>query len=177
MISDPCPTCSGSTRIRKLHTLGVKIPAGVDTGSLLKLRGEGEGGSLGGPSGALYVDLQVKEHPIFARDGSEVICELPISFLQAALGAEIEVPTLGGKVKLKIPAGVQSGRIFRLKGKGIKDVHSYHQGDQHVRVLVETPTHLTAKQKELLKDFAAHGGEEVNPLSKGFFDKVKQIFG
>ena len=177
MISDPCPTCSGSTRIRKLHTLGVKIPAGVDTGSLLKLRGEGEGGSLGGPSGDLYVALQVKEHPIFARDGSEVICELPISFLQAALGAEIEVPTLGGKVKLKIPAGVQSGRIFRLKGKGIKDVHSYHQGDQHVRVLVETPTHLTVKQKELLKDFAAHGGEEVNPLSKGFFDKVRQIFG
>lgn len=177
IIPDPCPTCSGSTMVRKLHTLGVKIPAGVDTGSLLKLRGEGEGGAMGGPFGDLYVAIKVQEHPIFTREGSEVICEIPISFLQAALGGDIEVPTLEGRVKLKITAGTQSGKVFRLKGKGIKDIHSYHQGDQYLKVLVETPTHLTAKQKELLKEFAALGGEEVNPLSKGFFEKVRQIFG
>jgi len=177
VIVDPCPSCSGSARVRKFHTIEVKIPAGVDTGSLLKLRGEGEGGAMGGPAGDLYVAIKVQDHPIFAREGSEIICEVPISFHQAALGAEIEVPTLGGKVKLKIPAGTQSGKVFRLKGKGIKDVHGYQQGDQHVRVHVETPTHLTPKQRELLKQFAAAGGEDVNPLAKGFFEKVKQIFG
>jgi molecular chaperone DnaJ len=177
IIPDPCGTCSGSGKVRKLHTLEIKIPAGVDTGSLLKLRGKGESGALGGPSGDLYVAIQVRDHPIFIREGSELSCEVPIGFHQAALGAEIQVPTLEGKVRLKIPAGTQSGKIFRLKGKGIKDVHSYHQGDQHVRVIVETPTHLTAKHKELLKEFATAGGEDIHPLAKGFFDKIKQILG
>ncbi len=177
IIGDPCPTCKGAGKVRKFHTLGVKIPGGVDTGSLLKLRGEGESGSLGGPSGDLYVAINVQPHPIFVRDGLEIVCEVPISFHQAALGAEIEVPTLHGKVKLKVPYGTQSGKVFRLKGKGLKEVHSYHQGDQHVRVSIETPTHLTARQKELLKEFAALGGEEIHPLSKGFFEKVKEIFG
>ncbi len=127
--------------------------------------------------GDLYVVIQVESHPIFVRDNLDIICDVPISFVQAALGAEIDVPTLDGKVKMKIPSGTQSGKVFRMKGKGIKDVQGLQQGDQHVRVTVETPTRLTAKQKELLKDFAALGGEEVNPLSKGFFDKVKELFG
>ncbi len=121
--------------------------------------------------------IQVEPHPIFLRDNLDILCDIPISFVQAALGAEIDVPTLDGKVKVKIPAGTQSGKVFRLKGKGIKDVQGYRQGDQHVRITVETPTHLTTRQKELLKEFAALGGEEINPLSKGFFEKVKQLFG
>jgi molecular chaperone DnaJ len=111
------------------------------------------------------------------RDNLDIVCDVPISFVQAALGAEIDVPTLDGKVKMKIPAGTQSGKLFRMKGRGVKDVQGYEQGDQHVRVVVETPTHLTSRQKELLKEFAVNGGEEVNPLSKGFFDKVKELFG
>lgn len=176
-IHDPCATCGGAGRVRKLHTLSIKIPAGVDSGSRLKLRNEGESAPAGGVSGDLYVVLQVEPHPIFMRDNLDIVCDVPISFVQASLGAEIEVPTLDGKVKMKIPAGTQSGKVFRMKGKGIKDVQGYQQGDQHVRVVVETPSHLTARQKELLKEFAAISGEEVNPLSKGFFDKVKELFG
>jgi molecular chaperone DnaJ len=159
-----------------MHALSVKIPAGVDNGSRLKLRGEGETASGGGVPGDLYVVTQVEPHPIFVRDNLDIICDVPISFVQAALGAEIDVPTLDGKVKMKIPAGTQSGKVFRMKGKGIKDPQGYHHGDQNVRVIVETPTHLTPKQKDLLKEFAALGGEEVNPLSKGFFDKMKELF-
>lgn len=177
LIKDPCATCGGTGRVRKLHTLSVKIPAGVDTGSRLKLRGEGETGPAGGASGDLYVVIQVEQHPIFIRDNLDIICEVPISFVQAALGAEIDVPTLDGKVKMKIPAATQSGKVFRMKGKGIKDVQGYHQGDQHVRITVETPTHLTSRQKELLKEFAALAGEEVSPLAKGFLDKMKELFG
>lgn len=177
IIKDPCTTCSGVGRVRKLHTLSIKIPAGVDTGSRLKLRNEGEGAPGGGVPGDLYVVIQVEPHLIFVRDNLDIICDVPISFVQAALGAEIDVPTLDGKVKMKVPAGTQSGKVFRMKGKGVKDVQGYQQGDQHVRVVVETPTHLTARQKELLKEFAVNGGEDVNPLSKGFFDKVKELFG
>ena len=177
IITDPCGSCGGIGRVRKFHTISVKIPPGVDTGSRLKLRGEGEGGIAGGPPGDLYVVIQVEPHPLFIRDGLDIICEVPISFVQAALGSEIDVPTLEGKVKIKIPPATQSGKVLRLKGKGVRDVQGYHQGDQHVRVVVETPTHLTPRQKDLLKEFATLGGEEVHPLSKGFFDKVKQIFG
>jgi molecular chaperone DnaJ len=159
-----------------MHTLSVKVPAGVDNGSRLTLRGEGESPPPGGAPGDLYVVIQVEAHPIFTRENLEILCDIPISFVQAALGAEIDVPTLAGKVKMKIPAGTQSGKVFRLKGKGVKDVHNYEQGDQHVRVTVETPTHLTARQKELLKEFAMLGGEDINPLSKGFFEKVKELF-
>jgi molecular chaperone DnaJ len=176
IISDPCPTCGGAGRVRSMHTLSVKVPAGVDNGSRLKLRGEGESPPPGGAPGDLYVVIQVEAHPIFTRENLEILCDIPISFVQAALGAEIDVPTLAGKVKMKIPAGTQSGKVFRLKGKGVKDVHNYEQGDQHVRVTVETPTHLTARQKELLKEFAMLGGEDINPLSKGFFEKVKELF-
>jgi molecular chaperone DnaJ len=173
---NPCSACHGSARVRKFHTLSVRIPAGVDTGSRLKLRGEGESGRSGGPPGDLFVEVKVQEHPIFVRHGAEVACEVPISFVQAALGAEIEVPTLKGKVKMKIPPGTQSGKVFRLKGKGIKDVQGYHQGDQHVQVILETPTHLTARQKEILKEFTASGGEESHPIAKGFCEKVRQLF-
>jgi molecular chaperone DnaJ len=177
-ISDPCADCGGAGRVRKLHTLSIKIPAGVDTGSRLKLRNEGETGANGGQPGDLYVVIEVQPHPLFERDGLDIVCDVPISFVQAALGAEIDVPTLEGKVKMKIPAGTQSGKAFRLKGKGARDVHGYHhQGDQIVRVTLETPTHLTSKQKDLLKEFAALGGEEIHPMSKGFLDKVRELFG
>jgi molecular chaperone DnaJ len=177
IIKDPCETCRGAGRVRTMHTLSVKIPPGVDNGSRLKLRGEGETGPAGGSPGDLYVVIQVEPHPIFVRDQLDIICDVPVSFVQAALGAEIDVPTLDGKVKMKIPSGTQSGKVFRMKGKGVKDIQGYQQGDQHVRVTLETPTHLTSKQKELLKEFAALGSEEVNPLAKGFFDKMKELFG
>jgi len=177
MISDPCNSCKGVGQVRKLRTLIVRIPPGIDTGSRLKLRGEGGSGLSGGPAGDLYVVIQVDPHPLFDREGLDIICDLPVSFAQAALGAEIDVPTLEGKVKMKIPYGTQSGKVLRLKGKGVKDFQGYRRGDQLVRVALETPTHITPRQKELLKEFAEAGGEDVNPLSKGFFDKVKQIFG
>jgi molecular chaperone DnaJ len=176
VIRDPCSGCGGSGRLRKLHTLNVKIPPGVDTGSRLKLRGEGEAAPAGGAPGDLYVVIQVEPHPIFVRDNLDILCDIPISFTQAALGSEIDVPTLNGKVKMKIPAGTQSGKLFRMKGKGIIDVQGYRQGDQHVRVTVETPTHLTPRQKELLKEFAAASGEEVSPMAKGFLEKMKELF-
>ena len=177
IVKDPCANCGGSGRLRNLHTLNVKIPGGVDTGSRLKLRSEGESAPAGGAPGDLYVDIQVEPHPIFLRENLDILCDVPISITQAALGAEIDVPTLNGKVKMKIPPGTQSGKVFRMKGKGVNDVQGYHQGDQHVRVSVETPTHLTARQKELLKEFATAGGEDVNPMAKGFLDKMKDLFG
>ena len=177
IVKDPCANCGGSGRLRNLHTLNVKIPGGVDTGSRLKLRSEGESAPAGGAPGDLYVVIQVEPHPIFIRENLDILCDVPISIAQATLGAEIDVPTLNGKVKMKIPAGTQSGKVFRMKGKGINDVQGYHQGDQHVRVSVETPTHLTARQKELLKEFATAGGEDVNPMAKGFLDKMKDLFG
>jgi molecular chaperone DnaJ len=177
IIRDPCSTCEGVGRVRQLHALNVKIPPGVDTGTRLKLRGEGENGISGGPPGDLYVVIKVNRHPIFIREGQDIVCDVPISFVQAALGAEIEVPTLEGKVKVKLTNGTQTGTVVRIKGKGVKDPRGGQQGDQLVRLNVETPTHLTPRQKELLTEFAALGGEEVHPLSKGFFDKVREIFG
>jgi len=177
VLKDPCRTCSGGGAVRTQQALSVRIPAGVDTGSRLKLRGEGEGGFNGGPSGDLYVVLHVREHALFSREGNDVLCEVPIGFTQAALGAEIDVPTPHGKMKVKIPAGTQSGNVFRLKGKGVPDVRGYGQGDALVRVSVETPRKLTAKQRELLEEFARLSGEEVHPIAKGFFDKVKEMFG
>ncbi len=178
IITDPCPKCQGQGRIRKAESLSVRIPAGVDNGSRLKLRGEGEAGFASGPAGDLYVVVHVKEHPLFVRQDNDVIIEVPISFPQAALGAEIDVPTLEGKVKLKIPAGTQSGKVLRLKGKGIVDLHGYGRGDELVKIVVETPHRLTARQRELLEEFAKLSGEDVNhPMSKGFVDKLKEMFG
>jgi molecular chaperone DnaJ len=178
IISDPCPKCQGQGRIRKSESLSVKIPAGVDNGSRLKLRGEGEAGYGSGPAGDLYVVIHVKEHDLFVRQDNDIVIEVPISFPQASLGCEIEVPTLEGKVKAKIIAGTQSGKVLRLKGKGIVDLHGYGRGDQLIRVVVETPRSLTPRQRELLEEFAKLDGKAVNhPLSKGFVDKLKEMFG
>lgn len=177
IVADPCTTCRGSGATRKTSTLQVKIPAGVDAGSRLKLRGEGEHSVAGGPPGDLYVLITVREHPLFERVNNEVVCEVPISFPQAALGADIEVPTLEGKLKMKIPAGTQSGNVFRLRGKGIVDLRGAGRGDQLVRVTVETPRKLTKQQRELLEEFARLDGDDVHPMSRGFFDKVKELFG
>jgi molecular chaperone DnaJ len=178
IISDPCPKCQGQGRLRKQESLSVRIPAGVDNGSRLKLRGEGEAGYGGGAPGDLYVIVHVKEHPLFARQDNHIVIEVPISFPQAALGCDIEVPTLEGKVKLKVPSGTQSGKVLRLKGKGIVDLHGYGRGDQMIRVVVETPHSLTPRQRELLEEFAKLDGKAVNhPLSKGFVDKLKEMFG
>jgi molecular chaperone DnaJ len=177
IITSPCASCDGAGARRVTYTVNVKIPAGVDTGSRLKLRGEGEVGANGGPAGDLYVLLDVEEHPIFVRDGHDLVCDVPLSFAQAALGTEIEVPTLDGKVKVKVPAGTQSGHMFRLRGRGVPDLNGYGTGDEIVRVAVETPRKLTAKQRELLEEFAKLSGEDVHPLSKSFFDKVKSMLG
>ena len=177
VLRDPCRTCSGSGTVQSQQSLSVRIPAGVDTGSRLKLRGEGEAGFNKGPAGDLYVVIHVREHPLFKRDGTDVVCDVPIGFTQAALGAEIDVPTPHGKVKMKVPAGTQSGNVFRLKGKGVPDLRGYGHGDALVRVVVETPRKLTAKQRELLEEFARLSGEDVHPIAKGFFDKVKEMFG
>ncbi|HXW84161.1 MAG TPA: molecular chaperone DnaJ [Candidatus Binataceae bacterium] len=178
IIADPCPKCQGQGRLRKPESLSVKIPAGVDNGSRLKLRAEGEAGYAGGPQGDLYVVIHVKEHELFVRQDNDIVIEVPISFPQAALGGEIEVPTLDGKASIKIPAATQSGKILRLKGKGIVDLHGYGRGDQLIRVVVETPRSLTARQRELLEEFAQLDGKAVNhPLSKGFVDKLKEMFG
>jgi molecular chaperone DnaJ len=176
IIKDPCPSCSGAGRVRRSHTLQVKVPAGVDTGSRLKLRGEGETGA-GGGAGDLYVVIAVQDHEIFKRDGNDLICEIPISFPRAALGAELDIPTLDGTVKMKVPAGTQSGSVFRLRGKGIPDLHGYGRGDELIQVIVEIPRKLSARQRELLEEFASISGEEVNPMQKGFFDKVRERFG
>jgi molecular chaperone DnaJ len=176
-ISDPCKDCRGTGLTRGQKTLSLKIPAGVESGIRLKMSGEGDPGSKGGPPGDLYVVITVKDHPIFQREGNELICEIPISFPQAALGCELEVPTLEGKVKLKVPAGTQSGKIFKLAGKGIPVLQGYGRGDELVIVRVETPTSLTARQKELLSEFATEAGEDIHPMGKGFFDKVKELFG
>ncbi len=177
VVSDPCKTCKGAGRVEGESSLTVNIPPGVDNGTRVRLAGEGETGEHGGPAGDLYVVVHVREHPLFVREEYEVLCEVPISFAQAALGAQIDVPTLDGKVKLKIPAGTQTGKVFRLKGKGVPHLHGGGRGDQHVRVSIETPTDLSAKQRELLEQFAAASTELTHPQSKSFFEKVKQLFG
>jgi molecular chaperone DnaJ len=177
MIPDPCGKCRGSGKVPSEEVIEVNIPAGVDNGTRVRLTGMGEPGDRGGQAGDLYVTVIVREHPLFQREDYEVFCEVPISFTQAALGAKIDVPTLDGKVKMTIPSGTQSGKVFRLKGKGIPHLHSQQRGDQHVRVIVETPTELSSKQRELLEKFAELSGEESHPQSKSFFAKVKELFG
>lgn len=177
IIKDPCKACKGRKQVERERTLQVKIPAGVETGNTIRLTGEGELGSAGGPPGDLYVYLAVDDHPLFKREGQDIICEVPISFSQAALGTEIEAPTISGNAKLKIPAGTQPGHVVRLKGKGFPYLRGSGSGDQLCRILVEVPTKLTAKQKELLAEFDALNGEHATPLAKGFFDKVKEVFG
>ena len=177
VLESPCGTCRGQGQVRAERTVSVKIPPGVETGTRLKITGEGEAGIRGGPSGDLYVVLTVLEHPLFARQGDDLICEIPISFIQAALGAEVEIPTLSGRARIKIPSGTQSGTEFRIRGKGVPNVRGYGRGDLVVRVLVEVPTRLTAKQRELLEEYARLEDGEGHPMANHFWEKVKGLFG
>lgn len=179
MVANPCGTCSGSGRVKKQKTLAVKIPAGVDEGDRIRLSGEGEAGVNGGPTGDLYVVIQIKQHGVFTRDHNDLHCEMPISFTTAALGGEIEIPTLDGYAKIKIPAETQSGKVFRLRGKGIKGVRSTAHGDLLCHVIVETPVSLTSRQKELLQEFESISNKDSarhNPRAKSWMDRVKEFF-
>ncbi len=171
----PCAACSGRGRIEKERSVTVKVPAGVDEGSKLRIRGEGEGGLRGGPPGDLYIFLHVERHPVFERDGDDLHVEVPLPFVTAALGGEIEVPTLAGPVKMKIPAGTQSGKVFRLKEKGMKNPGHAGTGDQMVRVVVETPVNLSGKQKRLLEEFQSLSEERNQPIFADFWGKVRDL--
>ena len=175
IIKTPCTTCKGKGKVRRTNRVKVKIPAGVDAGQSVRVRGEGGVGSNGGPNGDLLVEIYIKRHPIFTRQDTDVLCEVPITFTQAALGAEIEVPTLDGKVKYEIPEGTQTGREFILREKGIPEVgNSRRRGNQRFTVVVETPTHLTKEQKDLLRQL--DGTIEVSPKRKKFIDNLKNFF-
>lgn len=177
IIKNPCIACHGTGRQVKHNHVKIKVPAGSMTGLKLKVAGEGEAGLQGGPAGDLYIVISVTSHPIFKRDGDDLLVDVPISITQASLGTELRVPTLEGNVMLKVPAGTQTGRMFRMKEKGMPNVRGYSKGDMLVRVTVETPTRLTTRQRELLEEFARISGEETNPQTQSFFDKVKQVFG
>jgi molecular chaperone DnaJ len=178
-IGDPCGDCHGRGRVRKTRTLSVKVPPGVEDGDRIRLSGEGEAGRNGGPPGDLYVEIRVRPHKLFTREGADLSCEVPISMATAALGGEVELPTLDGHVSLKIPGGTQSGKVFRLRGKGVTTVRDTRKGDLFARVAVETPVNLTAEQKELLEKFDASitsGGEKHSPRAGGWLDTVKRFF-
>ncbi len=177
VITNPCPRCNGKGKVRKKVNIKVRIPAGIDDGQTISLRGEGEAGTRGGPPGDLFIFVKVRPHALFKRQGNDVICEIPITFVQAALGGELIVPTLDGKVKYTIPEGTQSGTVFRLRGKGIPYLRGSGRGDQYVKVFVEVPKKLNEKQKNALKAFAELLGDEVHEQRKGFFDKMKDALG
>ncbi len=179
VISDPCRKCHGRGRVAKTRKLSVKVPSGVDDGDRIRLSGEGEAGRNGGPSGDLYVEIRVNSHKLFKRDGADLSCEIPISIATATLGGEVELPTLDGNVSLKIPAGTQSGKVFRLRSKGVTTARDQRVGDLFARVLLETPVHLTDDQKSLLRQFDAlvsEGGDQHNPRAGGWLDTVKRFF-
>lgn len=176
VIEKPCRTCRGAGRKERTSKIQIRIPAGVDTGARLRSAHSGEAGVRGAPSGDLYVVLHVKPHELFQRDGDDLVCEVPISFVQAALGAELEVPTLAGKAEIRIPPGTQAGTLFRLKGRGIKNVQGYGCGDLHVRVSVEVPTRLNNVQRAKLQEFAESCDASVNPIGKSFFERAKNFF-
>ncbi|WP_332690873.1 molecular chaperone DnaJ [Halalkalibacter lacteus] len=175
-IKNKCTTCGGKGKVRKRKKISVKVPAGIDHGQQLRVSGQGEAGVNGGPAGDLYVVFNVKPHEFFERDGDDIYCEMPLTFAQVALGDEIEVPTLNGKVKLKIPAGTQTGMNFRLRGKGVPNVHGRGQGDQHVKVRVVTPKNLTEKEKDMIREFAQMSGGQPDEQNDGFFAKVRRAF-
>lgn len=176
VIEEKCSECRGKGRKRKPHSVIVKVPAGIDTDQRLRLRGEGESSEGGGPAGDLFVHIHVAEHSLFRREGEHVVLDMPISFVQASLGGDIDIPTLGGSTPVPVKAGIQSGEILRLRGKGIKRLNGSGYGDQLVRIFVETPTHLTARQKELLKEFESEATRESHPGIRKFVDKVKELF-
>ena len=177
-IKDPCTNCYGRGRVEENKTLSVKVPEGVDTGDRIRLTGEGEASPDGGPNGDLYVQIAVREHKLFQRDGKHLYCEMPISFIDAALGGELEVPTLNGRVSLKIPAETQTGKMFRLRGKGVKPVRGGAVGDLMCKVVVETPVNLSSKQKDLLRDFqeSLGGKDKHSPKKESWFEGVKSFF-
>jgi len=177
VIEQPCRECRGTGRSRIDRSLTVKIPAGVETGTRLKLAGEGEAGLQRGDRGDLYVVIAVQEHPLFSRHGDDLHCEVPVSFAQAALGAELEIPSLSGMTKLKLPPGTQSGSEFGLRGRGVTSLRGYGRGDLVVRIVVEVPTRLSAKQRELLEAYAQLDNGDRSPLAQSFFEKVKALFG
>jgi molecular chaperone DnaJ len=178
VIKDPCAKCHGRGRTRQNKKLSVKIPKGVDTGDRIRLSGEGEAGESGAMSGDLYIQVQVQPHPLFERDGKNLYCEVPISFVMAALGGELEVPALHGRVKLKIPAETQSNKVFRVKGMGVPPVRGGDNGDLMCKVYVEIPINLTAKQRELLEQFnkSMSASNKHSPQSSSWFNKVKKFF-
>jgi molecular chaperone DnaJ len=179
VVKEPCATCSGQGRVKKQKTLAVKIPPGVDEGDRIRLAGEGEAGVNGGPPGDLYVVIRLKQHAVFSRESNDLHCEMPISFTMAALGGELEIPTLDGTAKIKVPPETQTGKIFRLRGKGIKAVRSNEYGDLFCHVVVETPVSLNARQRELLQELEAINQRDAgkhNPRAKSWMDKVKEFF-
>jgi len=179
IIPEPCSQCQGTGRLKTHKTLNVKIPAGVDEGDRIRLSSEGEPGVNGGPPGDLYVQIAVKPHPVFQRDAADLHCEMPVSFATAALGGEIDLPTLDGTAHIKIPPETQSGKTFRLRGKGIKALRTPHHGDLYCHVVIETPVNLTERQKELLREFEAlttKGGDRHNPRARSWVDKVREFF-
>jgi molecular chaperone DnaJ len=175
VVRERCPSCRGQGRVECQQSLSVKIPAGVEHGTRLRLAGEGEAGIEGGPPGDLYVDVAVRPDPFFTRDGPDLHCQVPVQFVQAALGAEIEVPTLEGRETMRIPEGTQSGRLLRLAGKGLPGFGSRSRGDVLVQIFVEVPTKLTQRQRELLEQFAEESGADVSPVTKGFLDKLRDV--
>lgn len=177
VVQTPCPDCHGNGKVRKQRKITINIPAGVETGTRLRIAGEGEAGDPGAPSGDLYILLQVLPHKVFIRKGDDLYCEIPISFVQATLGDEIEVPTLEGKVKFTIPEGTQPGSTFRLKNKGIAHLNGYGRGDEYIKVKVVIPKSLNQKQKELLVKFAEESGDEINPEEKSWLKKVRDALG
>ncbi|HRZ86916.1 MAG TPA: molecular chaperone DnaJ [bacterium] len=177
VIQNPCKKCRGEGRIHLKKKISVKVPAGVETGSRLRITGAGEDGARGGHAGDLYVVIHVKAHELFERHGDDILCEMPVSFATAALGGSVDVPTLEGMTALKIPEGTQSGKIFRLKSKGIANIKGYGRGDQLVRVALETPMNLSAEQKQLLAKFAELSGEKHHPICRSFLEKAKKWFG
>ena len=176
VIAEPCPTCRGAGRVPTRVSLSIRVPPGIEDGQRLVLRGQGDPGEDGAPRGDLYCDVRVKAHPVFERRGDDVLCEVPITFTQAALGAEIEVPTLEGKERLRVPRGTQHGRTFRLPGKGLPNVNGFGRGDEVVVAVIEVPRRLTPEQEALLRRFAQTEEAEVTPRRKGFFEKVKEHF-
>ena len=176
VIERPCAACHGAGRRERSSPIKLRIPAGVDTGARLRSAGNGEAGVRGGPPGDLYVVLHVKAHAIFQRDGDDLLCEVPISFVQAALGTEVEVPAIDGKAAIKVPPGTQPGTMFRLRGHGVKNVQGYGHGDLHVRINVEVPTHLSAAQKAKLQEFAALCSGKESPISQSFLERAKNLF-
>ncbi|WP_407269492.1 molecular chaperone DnaJ [Radiobacillus sp. PE A8.2] len=177
IIEDKCNTCGGAGAVKKRKKIHIQIPAGIDEGQQIRVSGQGEPGANGGPAGDLYVVIQIRPHEFYQRDGDHIYCEMPLTFTQASLGDEVEIPTVHGRVKLKIPAGTQTGKTFRLKGKGAPNVRGYGHGDQHVKIRVVTPSNLTDRQKDLLREFNdISGNKPTNEHEDSFFQKVKRAF-